>query len=196
MTTLTYAGDDQDSRTLIQLETTIEAGWQRAGLALREIRDRKLYLEAGYATFAAYLRDRWNYSRSRGYQLIAAAGVLTTLLDQRTAEVSQVTALPENERQARELAIRRSDRYLAQRAHHDPPPAPLLGVLRADRAKDQQRLNDLWRSFRLHLTDRIILTRPDEMARALSPHDARIADEVLAALLSWLTDFAAALPKE
>ena len=89
----------QDEDRLVDLETIIEAGLDAfiaVGAAITEIRDAKLY-RATHGTFEAYLADRWEISRSRGYQLIAAARV-STVVD------NAGLPTPTNEAQARELA--------------------------------------------------------------------------------------------
>jgi hypothetical protein len=74
---------------LAELEGIVEPDLEaflRAGAALSEIRDRRLYRET-HSAFDVYLRERWGWSRSRGYQLIDAArtaGVLSGIVD--TAE--------------------------------------------------------------------------------------------------------------
>lgn len=71
------------------------ATFVEVGQALAEISSRKLYREH-HATFAAYLQHEHGLSRSRGYQLIEAAGVaadLSTIVDKP----------PVNEAQCREL---------------------------------------------------------------------------------------------
>jgi len=82
------AGVEQDMRITA-------AAFVRIGVRLTEIRDSRLY-RATHPTFDAYLDERWGMSRQRGYQLIDAASVSTT-----------VDALglptPGNEAQAREL---------------------------------------------------------------------------------------------
>jgi hypothetical protein len=45
------------------------------GLALREIRDSRLY-KVKYKTFDAYVQERWDFSRIRAHQLIDAAEVV------------------------------------------------------------------------------------------------------------------------
>jgi len=45
------------------------------GLALKAIRDRRLYRER-YGTFEEYSARRWELSRRRGYELCAAAEVV------------------------------------------------------------------------------------------------------------------------
>ena len=70
--------------------------FMEVGMALATIRDKRLY-QAKYATFEDYCHQRWSLSRSRAYQLMAAADVVSTIVD---------TGLPApaNEGQARELA--------------------------------------------------------------------------------------------
>jgi hypothetical protein len=84
------------------LEKKIEQGFQtfeQVGLALMEIRDRKLYLGSGYSSFKDYCREGWGFGASRGRQLIAAAK-----LTQGLPETVTNGNAPLNERQARKLA--------------------------------------------------------------------------------------------
>ena len=79
--------------SLSELEAVIERGLEtfvEVGLALLAIRDGKKYRE-NYSTFDDYCRERWGWSRQRGYQLMDAAK-MSTIVD------------IENEAQARELA--------------------------------------------------------------------------------------------
>ena len=92
--------------SLSELEAIIDRGKQtfvEVGNALTEIRERKLYREAGYATFEDYCQQRHGFSASRGRQLIAAAATVTAVT------LSGGTA-PATEREARALAA-------AQRAY-------------------------------------------------------------------------------
>lgn len=64
---------------LAELEAVVDRGMQTfvdVGNALMEIRDSRLYREK-HGTFAAYCRERWGFSDSRGRQLIAAAKTVT-----------------------------------------------------------------------------------------------------------------------
>ena len=82
-----------DIRDLARLEQQVEdnlTGFLKAGQALAEIHERRLY-RADYPSFEKYLADRWGISRARGYQLIAAVEVSTRV------DI-------ENEKQARVLA--------------------------------------------------------------------------------------------
>jgi VRR-NUC domain len=84
-----------EHKRLDELEAIIERGVQafvEVGEALMEIRDSRLYKQT-HSSFESYLRERWKMSRPRGYQLIDAAKLSTT-----------VDTFPaENERQARAL---------------------------------------------------------------------------------------------
>lgn len=70
---------------LLSLESQIKTGldsYGAAGLALREIQRKQLYrvTEDGTPrTFEAYCKERWKFSRSYAYRLIAAANVLENL---------------------------------------------------------------------------------------------------------------------
>ena len=95
---VSYAGTDSQSahETLQYFEGIFARGLpnlQASCLALLKIHRRKLY-ESSYSSFANYLKNRWNISRSRGYQLLAYAKVLemSTMVD---------TTPPANERQSR-----------------------------------------------------------------------------------------------
>lgn len=85
-----------EARRLATLEIIIEAGmpeFQRVGLALAEIRDKRLYRD-NYGTFAAYVAGRWGKKRLWAYRQITAAAV---------AEMYPIGI--QNERQARALAV-------------------------------------------------------------------------------------------
>lgn len=55
-----------------QIDNNIRAAWKQNGILLLKIRDENMYQE-DYGTFENYLEKRWDYDRSRGYQLINAA---------------------------------------------------------------------------------------------------------------------------
>lgn len=85
---------------LAECEGIIERGlstFVEVGNALLEIRDSRLYRES-HATFEEYCKGRWGWSASRARQLIGTAGVIADL-----KSVTNVTLLPANEGQAREL---------------------------------------------------------------------------------------------
>ena len=88
-----------ESWELQSFESIIERGLSTfvdVGTALARIRDGRLY-RATHATFEDYLRERWQLSRPRAYQLIAAADVHAQLS-------TVVNNPPANEAQARVLA--------------------------------------------------------------------------------------------
>jgi len=70
-----------EQNRLKQLEEIIERGkktFVEVGLALLEIRDKRLYKES-HSSFDSYCRERWGYSRQYGHQLMAAAEVSSML---------------------------------------------------------------------------------------------------------------------
>jgi len=83
---------------LSQLEQVVAAGlasFHRAGLALAEIRDKKLFTHK-WSSFESYLESRWSISREHGHRLIQAAEVC--------ANLKGLEPLPANEAQARVLS--------------------------------------------------------------------------------------------
>jgi hypothetical protein len=103
-----------EQHALQRAEVTIAKGMKAfvaVGLALKEIRDRRLYRDR-YGTFEEYCARRWELSRPRAYQLCAASEVvadLSTFVDSRV--------LPENEAQTRPLT-RLKDPMEWRRAWH------------------------------------------------------------------------------
>ena len=88
-----------DINDLDRLEKIIEKGKQTfvtVGLALTEIRDRKLYRK-DFETFEAYCQERWGWSRQRGSQLINAATVVQQL-------PQNLSTMVDSERVAREIS--------------------------------------------------------------------------------------------
>ncbi len=87
-------------RTIDECEAVIEHGlgtFVEVGLALMEIRDRRLY-RAEFRNFEEYCRDRWQWGRSYANKVIAATEVVGIL------EAQVGTKVPKSETQARELA--------------------------------------------------------------------------------------------
>ena len=81
-----------------RLENTVQQAFYQAGQALKQLRDRKLYRET-HATFEAYVRDRFDYSKRAAYYLISASEVIENLKSE-----PLVHLLPSKERQCREIA--------------------------------------------------------------------------------------------
>lgn len=99
MTTCMIPLTDAERLEFERMEKRISAGlamFAAVGDALREIRDRRLYREH-YDNFESYCQDRWEFTRERARQLIAAATVASNL-------VAAGHEPPANERQARPLA--------------------------------------------------------------------------------------------
>lgn len=68
------------------------------GKSLGEIRDRKLYKESGYRSFAKYTEETFGITRARAYHLISAARVIEDL----RSHFSE-SELPKNESVVRPL---------------------------------------------------------------------------------------------
>lgn len=91
---------------LMEHEKVIEQGlttFVEVGRALLAIRDGRKYRAAGFDTFEAYCRQRWELSRRRAYQLVDAAEIA-----QAVCTVVH-TPLPSSERQVRPLAPLKDD---------------------------------------------------------------------------------------
>jgi hypothetical protein len=70
----------EDKSDRLHLERKVERAFYQAGMALMELRDRKLY-RSTHATFEDYCRDRFDYTRRRPYQLIEAALIYDNLIE-------------------------------------------------------------------------------------------------------------------
>ncbi len=82
---------------LARLEGLIERGmttFVEVGNALREIRDARLY-RASHATFEAYCRERWEWSKAYSNRIIASAAAVEAL--------APMGVTPTSERQVRPL---------------------------------------------------------------------------------------------
>lgn len=88
-----------DRAAFAAAEAVIERGqytFIEVGHALLTIRDGRGYRHGGFATFEAYLHERWGWSRTHGYNVIAAAEVVTNVLPVRHSglpTLSQALAL-------------------------------------------------------------------------------------------------------
>jgi hypothetical protein len=90
----------REHREFARAERTIATGLKsflEVGMALKEIRDKRLYRQQ-FDTFEEYCVRRWELSRPRAYQLCAASEVVTHL-----STNVDTRLLPESEAQARPL---------------------------------------------------------------------------------------------
>jgi hypothetical protein len=72
-----------DKDRLAELEGVIEQSKEamvEACLALKSIHDEGLFRQS-HGTFEAYCRERWGFTRQRGYQLLSLARAMTTAVD-------------------------------------------------------------------------------------------------------------------
>ena len=70
--------DEESDR--LHLERKVERAFYEAGMALMQLRDRRLY-RSTHSTFEEYCRDRFGYTRRRPYQMIEAALIYDNLID-------------------------------------------------------------------------------------------------------------------
>ncbi len=98
----------REKMRLAELEGVIREnfmGFVAVGLALAEIRERRLYRTEQGRTFDAYCREIWEMQRMYAHRLISAAKTVENVSNwiQNNPQLPEIT-LPQNEAQARELA--------------------------------------------------------------------------------------------
>ena len=84
----------------LHLERKVERAFYEAGMALMQLRDRRLY-RSTHATFEDYCRDRFDYVRRRSYQLIDAAKIYNNL-SEKCEQIVHI--LPTREGQVRPMS--------------------------------------------------------------------------------------------
>ncbi len=93
---------EDEERERHRLELRVERAFYEAGVALRRLRDLRLY-RSTHKTFEAYCRERFNYSRDTAYLKIAAATVYDNI-EKFLPTIGRQIPLPTSERQLRDLA--------------------------------------------------------------------------------------------
>ncbi len=68
----------EEERERLHLERKVERAFYEAGMALKELRDRRLY-RSTHRTFEEYCRERFGYGRDAAYLKIVAAEVYENL---------------------------------------------------------------------------------------------------------------------
>jgi hypothetical protein len=91
---------EAEQQQLAAYEQQIEAGIEQMWQALKAIHDNHLY-RPDYATFEAYMRARWGYSRRHAYHLLDAANVWN-VIEQMCTNGTHLPK-PTGERQVRAL---------------------------------------------------------------------------------------------
>jgi hypothetical protein len=166
--------DDCEKRIESGLKTFLEVG-----SALAVIRDSKLYRET-HETFEAYAKERWNLSRTRSYELMAAADVVSAIAD--TGQVP-----PENEAQARQLSrLPEADRAdvwaeTVERTNGKPTAAAVREV-----SEEQRKRAEEQRDAREHLRQIVELAwspnwpegHVEHWAQQLGPYDDELSNLV------------------
>ena len=101
--------ESNERHTLAECERVIERGMQtfvEVGEALAKIRDSRLYRET-HATFEAYCRERWGFTRMRASQLIESAKASSSVNNCLQTE-SQARELSKVEPERREEVVGRA----------------------------------------------------------------------------------------
>ncbi len=85
-----------------RLESKVEKAFYEAGIALRQLRDGRLY-RSTHKTFEEYCRDRFGFTRMAAHLKIAAATIWENLY------TNGIQTLPSSERQVRELTTLKAE---------------------------------------------------------------------------------------
>ena len=67
----------EQQKRLTELENQIRKAFYEAGLAFREIREKRLYKIEGFNSFENYLKEKWGKSKSHANYLIDAAKIIS-----------------------------------------------------------------------------------------------------------------------
>ena len=184
--------DRRDLREFEARVTSYFRSHQQTIFALTQIRDRRLYRET-HETFESYCLEKWNLSRPRAYQLIAAESVnsdLSTIVD---------TPLPES--QARELALIHTPEerreVWAEVVQSAPGGHVTAAIIKA--AVDRRTPPQPKQHVRAKPIDGLVSSSVFELVRIetrLQAHRARMKDEHRAKIYSYLNRMALAYAPE
>lgn len=97
---LTEPSKIEQQKRLIELENKIRNAFYEAGLAFREIKEKRLYELEGYKLFSTYVREKWGKGKSYANELIKAAEIISEDL---LPIISEKVTLPTAEIQLRPL---------------------------------------------------------------------------------------------
>jgi hypothetical protein len=169
-------GEQLDLRALEQVVTSGLWTFIEVGEALLEIHDRKLY-RATHSTWDAYLRGRWNLSRTYAHRLMQGAEVAGMLPTGNT---------PPSEGVARELAPLRDDpdqvreawAEVVERHGDSPTAAETRAVVNEKRAEPLPAVEDLPTvgDVQHERTERLLVRAwADSVKRLALPADDRLA---------------------
>ncbi len=97
---LTEPSRIEQQKRLSELENKIRNAFYEAGLAFREIHEKRLFELEGYNNFRDYLKEKWGKSQSHAYELINTAKIISEDL---LPISSEKVPLPTAEAQVRPL---------------------------------------------------------------------------------------------
>jgi hypothetical protein len=180
----------EEEGDLKRLEITIERGLDRfreMGLALMQIRDRRLYRE-DFETFKAYCKQKWHFTRRHGDNLIQAAKVvLECETNGRTAPTSIKAAVAIDRKRAADVFASGDEGAIAALPHRSIAKRRLQPEVRREAAgvaktkaieRSLDRLREListhpWRSRGLELLklfeETVLPFPPDAAQTKVSP---------------------------
>ncbi len=90
LTTILEPLTHDEERERLHLERKVERAFYEAGLALMELRDRKLY-RSTHRTFPEYCQDRFGFGKSHSYRLINAVEIVDNIAKGMDIEVDSVS---------------------------------------------------------------------------------------------------------
>jgi hypothetical protein len=96
---LTEPSRIEQQKRLSELENKIRNAFYEAGLAFREIQEKRLYKLEGFKSFENYIKEKWGKTRAHAYNLITAAVISEDLFP----IISEKVPLPTAETQVRPL---------------------------------------------------------------------------------------------
>lgn len=99
---LTEPSKIEQQKRLSELESKICNAFYEAGLAFREIKEKRLYELEGYKLFSTYVREKWGKGKSHANELITAANIISEDL---LPIISDKVSLPTAAVQVRSLSI-------------------------------------------------------------------------------------------
>jgi hypothetical protein len=131
-----------EEKELLRLERRVERGFYMAGVALKQIRDCRLYRQQ-YKTFEEYCRDRFDFSRVNAFYLIKSVEVVNNLTSNLLTNGYQ--NLPSSVRQIRPLTKLAPKQQLSawQKAVSVAPNGKPSGKLVSQVVKEIQKLEKM-----------------------------------------------------
>jgi hypothetical protein len=163
---------DAEAKRLAELEAQIERSNADRGRALREINKGRLY-RATYPTFEAYLKVRWDMSRSRAYQLMDFADEL---------DLSTNVDKPKTE------GAYRANKAAQKKLEKEAPQKPVNGATGPESPTDDQQSQNGSDKPEIAPGD-LSLTAQQKLDLAIQQHKAKLDAQFHAAVNARVQEF-------